>query len=81
MAAKRISFGCSLQLPTVRLAASEIENLEPGIVLRLNLAANARPVWRVAGQQLASAHAIRQGPHRAARIEVPVGEPTGGGNP
>ncbi len=78
--ARRISFGCSLQLPTMRVAASEIENLEPGRVLRLNLAANALPVWRVAGQQLAAAEAIRQGPHRAARIEGPVGSPTGGGN-
>ena len=79
-AARRISFGCSLQLPTVRLAASEIENLEPGSVLRLNLAANALPVWRVAGQQLAAAHAIRQGPHRAARIDEPIGRPMGGVN-
>jgi flagellar motor switch protein FliM len=79
--ARRISFGCSLQLPNVRLAASEIENLEPGSVLRLNLAANAVPVWRVAGHELAPAEAIRQGPHRAARIQGPVGGPVGGGNP
>jgi len=71
--ARRISFGCSLQLPTVRLAASELENLEPGSVLRLNLPANTLPVWRVAGQRLAPAEAIRQGPHRAARIEEPIG--------
>jgi flagellar motor switch protein FliM len=77
---RRINFGCSLQLPTVRLAASEIENLQPGSVLRLNLAANAVPVWRVAGQHLAPAQAVRQGPHRAARIEAQVGAPVGGGN-
>ncbi|MGA2277894.1 MAG: FliM/FliN family flagellar motor switch protein [Terracidiphilus sp.] len=67
--AKRIHFGGSLQLPTVSLPASEIENLEVGTVLRLNLAANTLPEWRVGGQRLAFAEAIRQGAHRAARIE------------
>ena len=71
-AARRIRFGCSLQLPTVAVAASEIEKLEPGSVLRLNLAANAAPELRVAGQRLALGAAIRQGPHRAARIEAQV---------
>jgi flagellar motor switch protein FliM len=69
VAARRIRFGCSLQLPTVRLAASAIENLEPGSVLRLDLAANAVPEWRVGGQSLAQARAVSQGPHRAAAIE------------
>jgi flagellar motor switch protein FliM len=72
--ARRIPFGGSLQLPTVRLAASSIENLEPGTVLRLNLAANTLPEWRVGGQRLATAQAIRQGAHRAARIERPIPE-------
>ena len=46
-AARRIRFGCSLQLPTVRLAASALEDLQPGDVLRLNLAAeHARRVAR-----------------------------------
>jgi len=68
-AARRIRFGGSLQLPTVRLAASEIENLEPGSILRLDIPANTVPEWRVGGQPLSQAQAIRQGPHRAARIE------------
>src|SRR3974377_1695368 len=38
--ARRIRFGCSLQLPAVRLAAKSLENLEPGDVLRLDQAAN-----------------------------------------
>src|SRR5271165_5051307 len=50
--ARRIRFGCSLQLPAVRLAASAIENLEAGCVLRLDLAANALPVWQAGGQTL-----------------------------
>jgi flagellar motor switch protein FliM len=75
-AARRIRFGCSLQLPTVRLAASTIENLEPGSVLRLDLAANAPLVWKVGVQTLSEAQAIRQGAHRAARIERAVtGQP------
>jgi flagellar motor switch protein FliM len=71
-AARSIHFGCSLQLPTVSVRASEIENLAPGSVLRLNLAANVSPLWRVGGENLARAMAVRQGPHRAARIEMPV---------
>ncbi len=72
--ARRIRFGGSLQLPTVRLAASAIENLEPGTVLRLDLPANTLPVWRVGGQPFCEAQAIRQGAHRGARIERRMGE-------
>jgi flagellar motor switch protein FliM len=67
--ARRVVFGGSLQLPNVRVRASELESLEPGSVLRLRLAANVLPEWRVGGQRLALARAIRQGPHRAARVE------------
>jgi flagellar motor switch protein FliM len=73
-AARRIRFGASLQLPAVRMAASAIENLEPGSVLRLDLAANTLSEWRVGGQALSLAQAIRQGAHRAARIERQVDE-------
>jgi flagellar motor switch protein FliM len=68
-AARRIRFGASLQLPTVRVAASVLESLEPGAVLRLDLPANTLPEWRVGGQTLSPAYAIRLGPHRAARME------------
>jgi flagellar motor switch protein FliM len=71
-AARRIRFGASLQLPAVRLAASAIENLEPGTVLRLDLAANTLSEWKVGGQTLSLAQAIRQGAHRAARMERQV---------
>ncbi len=73
-AARRILVGGSLQLPTVRLAASEVENLEPGTILRLDMPANTLPVWRVGGQPLTEAQAIRKGPHRAARIESSTSE-------
>ncbi len=64
-----IHFGGALQLPSVRLAASAIESLEPGSVLRLDLSSNRLAEWRVGGQHLANAQPIRQGAHRAARIE------------
>jgi flagellar motor switch protein FliM len=73
-AARRIRFGASLQLPSVRLAASEIEDLKPGTILRLDMAANTLPEWRVGGQLVSRAQAIRQGPHRAARMEHPIAE-------
>jgi flagellar motor switch protein FliM len=72
--ARHIHFGGSLQLPTVRLAASEIENLEVGSVVRLDLPTNTLPEWRVGGQTLMTAQAIRQGAHRAARMERQVAE-------
>ncbi len=61
-AARSIHFGCSLQLPTVSVRASEIENLSPGSVLRLNLAANVSPLWRVGGENLARARRYPAGP-------------------
>ncbi len=73
-AARRIRFGASLQLPAMRLTASAVKNLEPGTVLRLDLAANTLSEWRVGGQTLSLAQAIRQGTHRAARMERPVNE-------
>jgi flagellar motor switch protein FliM len=73
-AARKIKFGGALQLPSVRIAASEIENLEPGTILRFNLPANTLPLWKVGGQGIAEAQPIRQGPHRAARIESRIEE-------
>ncbi|HUA93707.1 MAG TPA: FliM/FliN family flagellar motor switch protein [Terracidiphilus sp.] len=70
--ARQIRFGCSLQLPSVHIPASALEGLEPGSIVRFNLPANTAPLWQVGGQTLASAQAIRQGQHRAARIDTPV---------
>ena len=74
VAVRRIRFGASLQLPTVRLSASTVEGLEPGSIVRLDLPANTLPVWQVGGQQLAEAQAIRQGMHRGARMERHLAE-------
>jgi len=76
-AARSLRFGGSLQLPTVRVAASQLEALEPGSVLRFELPANTLPVWQVGGQRLAEAQAIRLGAHRGARIERALGEEQG----
>jgi hypothetical protein len=72
--ARRLRFGGSLQLPAVRVAAAKFEELEPGSVLRLDLAANTLPLWRVGGQTLAEAAAVAEGAHRGARMEEMAGE-------
>jgi flagellar motor switch protein FliM len=71
--ARRLRFGGSLQLPTVRVAARDLENLEVGTVLRLDLAANTLPVFQVGGQTLAQAAAVAEGAHRGARMEQMLG--------
>jgi len=64
VSARRIRFGGSLQLPTVRLPASVIESLELGTVLRLDLPANTLPMWQAGGQPLFEAQPIGCGPGR-----------------
>jgi flagellar motor switch protein FliM len=74
-AARQIRFGGCLQLPPVRVAAREIEELRPGSILRLGLSAAVSAEWRVAGQRLAPAQAVLHGTHRAARFQAaPEGE-------
>jgi flagellar motor switch protein FliM len=68
-AARQIRFGASLQLPRVRVPARLLENIAPGDILRLDLPATTAPVWCVGGQPLATAYPLRQGEHRAARLE------------
>jgi flagellar motor switch protein FliM len=66
--AKNIRLGCALQLPVVRLPAKSIEALEPGKVLPLGLSARMPGEWRVGGQSMGDAYAVRQGLRRAARL-------------
>ena len=68
-AARRIRFGGTLQLPSVRLPASAVESLVPGAILRLDVPATMASEWRVGGQILSRAQAIRRGEHRAARMD------------
>src|ERR1019366_8859608 len=74
-APRRIRFGGCLQLPPVRVAAREVQNLQRGSILRLDLSAAVPAEWRVGGQYLALAEPIRHGSHRAARIQEPQEEP------
>lgn len=67
-AAKGLTFGTVLQLPSVRVEARELENLEPGKIIRLNLAANASAEVRVGGQAVFHAQPVRTGTYRAARL-------------
>ncbi len=69
---RRFRFGGSLQLPAVRLRASSVNSLEPGMILRLNLSASTPAQWRVGGQYLSNAFPVRQRDHRAARLEHSV---------
>jgi len=69
---RRIHFGTSLQLPTVRVPAKSIEQLVPGSVLRFGLPARTSPLWCAGGQVLTAAQAVRQGLNRAARMERAV---------
>ena len=71
--ARQIRFGCSLQLPPVRLAAGVLEALAVGDLLRLELSAGALSEWRVGGLPLTEARAMRHGVHRAARVERAIG--------
>ena len=70
--ARRIRFGCSLQLPATGLGAGTLERLEPGDVLRLDVGASTLSDWRVGGQTLFHAQAMRHGAQRAAHIEGPI---------
>ena len=59
----------SLQLPRVRIPASTLEGLRPGMMLRLDVPAHSLPLLSVAGKSLFEARAVRQGPHLASRVE------------
>jgi len=67
--ARRIRFGCSLQLPAMKIEARTLEHLEPGDVLPLRVGAATPAEWRVGGRPLGLAQAMRRGAHRAARME------------
>lgn len=66
---RKIRFGGCLQLPSVRIAARDLNGIQPGSILRLNLSAARSAEWCVAGQSMAHAQPIRHGAHRAARLE------------
>jgi flagellar motor switch protein FliM len=72
-----LNFGTVLQLPSVRVETRELEDLEVGKVIRLQLPANSSAELRAGGQLLFHAQPVRLGPHRGARVEASVEVLTG----
>ncbi len=66
--AGKARIGTALQLPPTRVAASEIESLEAGKVLRLSLKATRPAELRVAGVSLFQASPVSHGEHRGAHL-------------
>jgi flagellar motor switch protein FliM len=58
----------ALQLPSVRVPASELDALQPGSVVRLNLPADSLSELRIAGMPLFHAIPVRADQHRGAQI-------------
>jgi flagellar motor switch protein FliM len=58
-----------LQLPTMRLRASELTSLAPGMIFRLPLTRHAVSELRVGGLIFGGAHPVRTGEHRGAQLE------------
>jgi flagellar motor switch protein FliM len=74
-----VKFGAALQFPSMRLRASELAALEPGMVLRLPLARHSISELRVGGLQFGRAHPVRTGEHRGAQLEGGVDNDSGNG--
>ena len=75
--ARNLVFGSTLQLPSVKIEARELEDLAVGKFIRLNLAANSGGELRVGGQRLFYANPIKLGPHRGAKLVSAVDEEAG----
>jgi len=73
--ARSLSFGASLQLPSVRIEGRELKDLAVGKLLRLKLPANIGAELRAGGQLLFHAQPVRLGSHRGARVEAAVDQP------
>ena len=61
--------GTLLQVPPMRLRASELVAMSPGTLLRLPLARHAASELRVGGLQFGRAYPVRTGEHRGAQLE------------
>jgi flagellar motor switch protein FliM len=61
--------GTLLQLPTMRLRASDLAGLEPGMIFRLPLAQHSLSELRVGGLIFGRAHPVQTGEHRGAQLE------------
>ncbi|MGC9291465.1 MAG: flagellar motor switch protein FliM [Acidobacteriaceae bacterium] len=65
---RHVRVGAALQLPSVRVPASELEAMRPGTVLRLGVAASTVSELRIAGMSLFQAVPVRNGEHRGAQV-------------
>ncbi|MDE1178387.1 MAG: FliM/FliN family flagellar motor switch protein [Edaphobacter sp.] len=65
----RARAGVSLQLPPIRLRASEIAALTPDTILRMPMACHEPLELRIGGLPFARARAVRSREHRGARLE------------
>jgi flagellar motor switch protein FliM len=61
--------GVTLQLPVVRLRASQIAGLEPGSVIRFPVSRHECLELRIGGLKLSGAWPVRSGDHRGARLD------------
>lgn len=61
--------GAVLQLPAVRLRASELTSLMPGTILRLPLQSHSASELRVGGLRFGQAYPVKIGEHRGAQLE------------
>lgn len=59
-----------LQLPAIRLHASQITGLEPGAVLRLPVPKHESSDFMIGGLLMGKALPVRSGDHRGARLET-----------
>lgn len=64
--------GASLQLPSARIPAREVEAMRAGSILRLRLSANRMAELRVAGVPLFTASPVGSGDHRGAHLRAPL---------
>jgi flagellar motor switch protein FliM len=65
---RQVKIGAALQLPSVRVSATELEAMHSGTVLRLGLPASTMAELRVAGMSLFQAVPVRSGEHRGAQV-------------
>lgn len=67
-----LKFGASLQLPSVKIQGRDLEDLEPGKILRLSLGAQEASELRISGVPVFRALPVRHGEQRAAHLKETV---------
>ncbi len=65
---REVRIGAALQLPSVRVSATELHAMQPGSVLRLKMPASTMAELRFAGLALFQAFPVRSGEHRGAQV-------------